>query len=123
MINYYPSLFILVSINEYPISKPLAIDVSNGFIVNINLNIKRTQVDFLSIIKSKAKLLTSNHKDNIIFFVDLLKDKTPCVLAVKILKSHLKDSLEGLILSHVTVNNLVIINSGEKQILIQGNFV
>ena len=123
-----------VSINEDSIGKPLDVTVSNNIITNISLNIKGNEVNFLDIIKSKAKSFGNrSHKDNITSFDEdykfyLLRDKHEYVLAIKTLTTDsvdkIKYSLDGVILNHVTnlvVNNLILRNSGNKQVIISDN--
>lgn len=128
-------LTIPISINKDSIGTPLPVNISNGIITNIRVTIKNNQVNFLDVIKAKAKFLRVNHKDNIISFDDkfkfyLLKDKYDYILAVKILEQtsieKIRYSLDGVIINHVTdtlVNNLVIRKSGEKQVVIKGDKV
>lgn len=119
-----------VSINEDYLGKPLPVNVSNGIITNIYININDKRVNFLDLIRHKAKVLRPNHKDNITVFDEnfkfyLLKDKGDFVLAIKKLKSNSIDkirySLSGVVISHVTdnaVNNLILRSSGERLITI-----
>lgn len=128
-------LSIPISINNDSIGTPLPVNISNGIITNISVTIKNNQVNFLDVIKAKAKLLRSNHKDNITCFdanfkFYLLKDRYAYILAIKILEhtsiEKLRYSLDGVIISHVTDtlhNNLVIRKSGEKQVVIDGDKV
>lgn len=127
------SLTVPVSVNEDSIGKPLSVDIDNGFITAINLNLNNNQVNFLDLIKDKAKLLRSNHIDNITCFDHnfkfyLLKDKYDYVLAIKTLQDGSIDKIRystlGVIISHVTdivENNLIIRKSGEKEIVIRGD--
>ena len=119
-----------VSINEDSIGKPLSVNVSNGVITNINIIINNKQVNFLDIIRKKAKVLRPNHKDNITHFDEnfrfyLLKDNSDYVLAIKKLSVNLIDkirySLSGVVISHVTdnaVDNLILRSWGERLITI-----
>lgn len=128
-------LSIPISINNDSIGTPLPVNIYNGIITNISVTIKNNQVNFLDVIKAKAKLLRSNHKDNITCFdanfkFYLLKDRYAYILAIKILEhtsiEKLRYSLDGVIISHVTDtlhNNLVIRKSGEKQVVIDGDKV
>ena len=67
-------LNIPVSVNRDSLGKPLTVLVDNGFITNIILNILGKDVNFLDIIKEKAKYLPTNHKDNIRSFDDNFKN-------------------------------------------------
>ena len=129
-------LNIPVSINEDSIDKPLPTVISNGVITDIYLTINGELVNFLDIIKSKAKLLRKNHIDNIIHFDKdfkfyLLKDRYDYVLAVKVLEENIfvkkiRYSLNGVIINRVidnVVNNIIHRNSGDKQIVISGDKV
>lgn len=127
------NLTIPVSINEDYIGKPLLVNISNGFITYIYLTINNNQINFLDVIKDKAKLLRSNHMDNITTFDQnlkfyLLKDKFDYVLTIKILGDSsiekIRYSTQGVVISHVTdnaVNNLVVRNSDEKQVVLEGD--
>lgn len=111
----------------------MIVDIHNGFISKIYINIKNNIVNFVDIIKSKAKLL--KHKDNIISFDEnfkfyLLKNNYDYVLALKIIINSLIEkilySMAGVFISHVTdriENNLVIRNSGETDTIIDNNKV
>lgn len=73
----------------------MSVNILDGFISHINLTINGKKVNFLDIIKNKAKLLTINHTHNITHFDKdfnfyLLKDRHDYVLAVKVLR---KDSI------------------------------
>lgn len=127
-------LTIPVSINEDYLGKPLSVDIYNGIITKINLTIKYNDVNFLDIIKNKAKLLRAKHKDNITYFDEkfkfyLLNDKSLYVLAVKIHESYIdkiRYYLDGVIISHVIdniENNLIIRQIGEKRLVLHNNEV
>lgn len=117
-------LTVPVSINDDSIGKPLSVNVSNGVITNINITINDKQVNFLDLIRNRAKVLRLNHKDNITHFYEnfrfyLLKDKSDFVLAIKKLSANSIDkirySLSGVVISHVTdnaVDNLILRSSG-----------
>ena len=119
-----------VSINEDSIGKPLSVNVSNGVITNINITINDKQVNFLDLIRDRAKVLRLNHKDNITHFDEnfrfyLLKDKSDFVLAIKKLSANSIDKIRyfisGVVISHVTdnaVDNLILRSSGERLITI-----
>ena len=92
--------------------EPLPVYVLNGIITNIKLTI-RNKVNFLDIIKSKAKLLKASHIDNITFFDTnykfyLLKNKFDYILAVKVTANNsiekIRYSTNGAIIKHVTDN-------------------
>ena len=129
------NLSIPVSIDEDSLGKALPVYISEGIITHIHLEIDGKLVNFLDIIKSNAKMLRAKHKDNIISFDSsfkfyLLKDNYDYVLAVKILGidsvDKIRYSMNGVILSHVTdtvVNDIILRNTGEKQIVIRGNNV
>ena len=123
-------LSVPVSINEDSLGKPLSVSVSNGVITNINITINNKQVNFLDLIRNKAKVLTHNHKDNITHFDEnfrfyLLKDNSDFVLAIKKLSVNSFDkirySLSGVVINHVTDNavyNLILRSWGERLITI-----
>ena len=82
------TLNIPVSVNLDSIGKPLEVKVSDNIITFISISINGKQVNFLDLIKEKAKILPNTHKDNIISFDKafnfyLLRDKYKYVLAVK----------------------------------------
>lgn len=83
-------------------------------------------MNFLDVIKAKAKILRAKHVDNITsldanlkFY--LLKDKRDYVFAVKILDNisleKIRYSLQGVVMSHVThsiSNDIVLRKSGAR---------
>lgn len=92
-------------------------------------------VNFLDVIKSKAKLWRPNHIDNIIQFdshfkFHLLNDKKYYVLAIRVIGKDciekIRYSLNGVIISRVTdnvINNHIHRVSGEKRLILDGNKV
>lgn len=81
-------LTIPVSVNEESLGKPLAVEISGTTISDIILVLAGKKVNFLDVIKNKAKLLRANHVNNITSFDKsfkfyLLLDKNHYVLAVK----------------------------------------
>ena len=107
--------------------------IRDNIITYINLNVKGKQVNFLDIIKNKAKLIGTSHKHNITSFDKdfkfyLLIDKYEYVLAIKTLTNDSFDkirySLDGVMLNHVTdiaTSNYILRNSGNKQVVISDN--
>lgn len=86
------NLSIPVSIDEDSLGKALPVDISDGLITHIHLEIDGKLVNFLDIIKSNAKILRAKHKDNIISFDSsfkfyLLKDNTQKQTAKSILNN------------------------------------
>ena len=128
-------LSIPVSINEDYLGKPLPVDISNGLITHIHINIDDKLVNFLDSIINSDKLLRTNHKDKITSFDGhfkfyLLKDRYDYVLAVKILAPDsvykIKYSIRGVVLSYATdraVNEVILRDIGEKQLVIRGKNV
>ena len=128
-------LNIPISTNETSLGKPLITEVVNGFVTNINIIIKNKLVNFIDIIKSKAKFLRTNHKDNITSFDSnfkfyLLNEKYDYVLAVKVLYKNyaikFRYSLSGVLVNSVKdniENDLVVRNVGEKEIIFKNNNV
>ena len=101
--NIDSNLSIPVSINEESLGKPLPVDISNGLITHIHMEIGNEPINFLDVIKNNAKILRSKHKDNINSFDDkfkfyLLKDKRDYILAVKVLGSDNLDILSRVLL-------------------------
>lgn len=136
VITTQKDLNIPVSINESSIGKPLPVKVSNGLITYIFIDIKGKSFNFLDVIKEKAKLIRQGHKDNITSFDQnfkfyLLKDRIDFVLAVNILGpdtiKKIRYSLNGVVLtsvSDIAIDDVIIRNSGEKQLVIRdGNVV
>ena len=81
-------LSIPVSVNKDSRGEPLPVNVLDGKITYIKLIINNKQVNYLDVIKDKAKLLKSGHIYNISSFENKyrfykLKDKFDYVLAVK----------------------------------------
>jgi hypothetical protein len=64
-INTKKNLNIPISVYENSLGKPLNVVIVNNLITNFPLNIKNKEVNFLNIIKDKAKVIISNHTDNI----------------------------------------------------------
>lgn len=135
IISTKENLNIPISINKDSLGQALSVNISNGFITNINLTINGNKFNFLDLINNKAKLLRTNHKDKITSFDEnwmfyLLKDKYDYVLAVKILKpgfiEKIRFSLDGVIINRLTdsvINNYVIRKSGEREIILKNNKV
>lgn len=129
-INTEKKLNVPLSVNEDSLGKPLSVIVSYGVITYIKTTINDIEVNFLDLIRKRAKVLRLNHKDNIINFDEnfrfyKLKDKGDYVLAIKKLSDNSFDkirySLSGVVLSHVTdnaVDNLILRSSGERLITI-----
>lgn len=100
----------------------------NGFINTIIITIKGNKVNFIDIIKNKAKFLRLNHNDCITSFDSnfkfyLLKDKSDFVLAVKYVNKYsvekIRYSLDGVVINRVIDNidnNVVTRICGEKKI-------
>ena len=130
-------LYLPVSINEDSLGKPLDVEVSNGLIKEIPLEIRGKLVNFLDLIRTKASMLNPKHKDNITTFDSsynfiYCKDKYQYVLAVKILAGNqvdkLKYSLNGVVLNHITdtaddQGNTIIRHSGQTELTIRDNKV
>jgi len=126
-------LNIPVSVNEDSLGKPLTVLVDNGFITNIILKILGKDINFLDIIKEKAKYLPTNHRDNITSFEDNfkfyhLKEKTDYVLAVKIIDNFsiekIRYSLGGVLVNHVldVIDNDVIVRKSDlKEITLRSD--
>ena len=57
-----------VSVNKSYLGNLLETKVDNGYISYIKLAIDNKTINFLDIIKEKAKFLRANHKDNIVSF-------------------------------------------------------
>ena len=136
------NLAIPVSIHKDSLGKPLPVEISDGVITDIHIEIDGKLVNFLDVIKAKANILRAKHKDNITSFdaqykFYLLKDKYDYVLAVKISGPEIVDkirySISGVVLGHVTdigtclrsiaQGDIIIRNSGETQLIIRGNKV
>lgn len=129
-------LNIPVSVSEDSLGKPLGIIVENNKIIDIILNFNNKRINFLDVIRNKAKFIRAKHSDNITDFdasfkFYLLKDVNYYILAVKYIeKSSLEKirySLDGVVINRVIDikdnNNLVVRKSGEKEILIANNKV
>lgn len=84
-------LNIPIFINKDSIGKPLTVEQDNGLITNIILTYNKVQLNFLEIIRKKAKFLSLKHNDNITNFntdykFSLLNDKSGhFVLVVRII--------------------------------------
>lgn len=128
-------LSIPASVNKDSLGKALDVQITDGTITHIKLNINNNSINFLDVIKSKAKILRVGHKDNISSFDSnfkfyLLKDNKDFVLAIKIISGKsiqkIRYSLNGIILEHVIdniVNNLIIRRSGLDETVIEDNKV
>ena len=126
-------LTIPVSVNEESLGKALPVITSNCFITHINVTISGHKINFLDVIRRKAKVLILSDKDNITIFNDnfkfyLLKDNTDFVLAINKINDKFIDkiryTLNGVLISHVndSINNNVIIRtSGETRLTINKN--
>ena len=126
-------LNIPVSVNEDYLGKPLTVLVDNGFITNIILKILGKDINFLDIIKEKAKYLPTNHRDNITRFEDNfkfyhLKEKTDYGLAVNIRDNlsieKIRYSLGGVLVNHVldVIDNDVIVRKSDlKEITLRSD--
>lgn len=126
-------LNIPVSVNEGYLGKPLTVLVDNGFITNIILKILGKDINFLDIIKEKAKYLPTNHRDDITRFEDNfkfyhLKEKTDYVLAVNIIDNlsieKIRYSLGGVLVNHVldVIDNDVIVRKSDlKEITLRSD--
>ena len=135
MFSVENNLSIPVSIDEGSLGKPLPVDISNGLITHVQIQIGSKFVNFIDSIKNSAKMLRTKHKDNITSFdahfnFYLLKGRFHYVLAIKILGPDsiykIKYSISGAILSQVTdtaVNDILLRNIGEKQLVIRGKNV
>lgn len=128
-------LNIPLSVNEVSLGSPLAVETHNGFITKIFVTIYNKQVNFLDVIKNKAKFLRSSHKDNITLFDTnfkfyLLMDNSYYVLAVKFIGEYsiekIRYSLDGVVINHVIdeiVDKQIVRKSNEKEIVLEGNKV
>lgn len=126
-------LNIPISTNENSLGKPLSTNISNGVLSEISLTLDGKLVNFLDIIRDKAKLLSKDHINNITVFDKtfkfyLLRDKYDYVLAVKQLENNfvekIRYTLHGVVLNRVTdnvVDNVIYRNIGDKQIVIENN--
>lgn len=57
-----------VSVDKSSLGNLLETKVENGYISYIKLTINNKTVNYLDIIREKAKFLRANHKDNIVSF-------------------------------------------------------
>lgn len=128
-------LNIPISINKDSLGNKLLVESDNGFITNISYLKKDKIVNFLDIIKGKAKFLRTNHKDNITRFDSdfkfySLKDSKNIdyILAIKILKNNfvekIRYSLDGVVINHVTdniVDGFLVRTIGDKQIVFKND--
>ena len=132
--NTYRKLNIPVSINSDSLGKPLDIQIVNNVITDIVLIYKNKRINFMDVIKEKAKFLSKSHKDNINTFDTsykfyLLKDIRYYILAIKIIDNNtiekIRYSLDGILINRVidTIhNNFIIRKSGGKEIIINNNY-
>lgn len=126
-------LNIPVSVAESSLGRPLPVVIVNNFIINISLNIDNKMVNFLDIIRNKAKFFRPKHPDNITYFDNdymfyFLKDEVDYVLAIKYIEYNsiekIRYSLSGVVINRVIdkiENNLVIRKAGEKEIVLDNN--
>ena len=104
-------LNIPVSIRKNSLGNELIVERDNGLITNIILNHNKAQLNFIEIIRNKAKFFRPYHKHNITSFANdykfyLLKDNSgDFVLAVRIISAFsiekIRYSLNGVILNHL----------------------
>ena len=133
--NTYRKLNIPVSINSDSLGKPLDIQIVNNVITDIVLIYKNKRINFMDVIKDKAKFLAKSHKDNITIFDSnykfyLIKDIRYFILGVRIIDSFtiekIRYSLDGVIINRVIDslnNNFIIRKTGGKEIIINNNNV
>src|SRR6266704_1699950 len=129
--NITKVLMYTVSVSEDSLGKPLNIVVENNKILDIILIFNNKRINFLDVIRNKAKFIRAKHSDNITDFDPsfkfyLLKDVNYYILSVKYIeKSSLEKirySLDGVVINRVIDrkdnNNLVVRKSGEKEIIL-----
>lgn len=126
-----------LSVGKTSLGSSLDTQVVDGYITNIRLKTTndKTFINFLDLIKGKAKFLKSTHKDNITqfdisFSFYLLKaNNSSYVLAVKKVDSDcytkIRYSLNGVVINNVTDRlidcNTVIRKYGAYEITIKNN--
>lgn len=127
------SLNIPISVSEYSLGLPLNKTINNHIITNVDVVIKGNKVNFLDIIKDKAKLLRSNHTDNITSFDKdakfyLVRYTVPFVLVINkkdnVSLEKIRYSLDGVIISRVMDyfdGDVVTRVSNGKNIIIRDN--
>jgi hypothetical protein len=129
-------LNIPVSVSEDSLGKPLGIIVENNKIIDLILILNNKRINFLDVIRNKAKFIRAKHSDNITDFDGsfkfyLLKDVNYYILAVKYIEESslekIRYSLDGVVINRVIDrkdnNNLVVRKSGEKEIMLANNKV
>jgi len=136
--NIEKMLKVPVSVNPDSLGEPLVVDIYNGCISNIYINIRGVDRNFLDLIRYKAKFLKDGHKDNIINFDGDFKfykltDSWEYVLAIrKFIDGSIEKirySLAGAIVSHTfdsiqdINNNTVIRSSAKREIVLVNNKV
>ena len=124
-----------VSVNKSSLGNLLETKVDNGYISYIKLAIDNKTINFLDIIKEKAKFLRANHKDNIVSFdcswrfYFLMEMRSKYVLAIKYINKStiekIRYSVDGVVINHVidslSEDNLVTRKYGNNEILIKDN--
>ena len=126
-----------LSVDKNSLGSSLHTQVADGYIINIRLKTinDKTFINFLDLIKGKAKFLKSTHKDNITQFDSsfsfyLLKaNNSSYVLAVKKVDTDcytkIRYSLNGVVINNVTDKlidcNTVIRKYGTNEITIKNN--
>jgi hypothetical protein len=126
------SLNIPISVSEYSLGLPLNKTINNHIITNVDV-VKGNKVNFLGIIKDKAKLLRSNYTDNITSFDKhakfyLVRYTVPFVLVINkkdnVSLEKIRCSLDGVIISPVMDyfdGDVVTRVSNGKNIIIRDN--
>lgn len=127
-------LNIPMSVDKTYLGKPLNLVIQDGNLTNIELNLSGVIVNFLDIIRAKAKFLKPKHSDNIVSFDSgysfyLLRDYTNYILAIKTLGSYsihkIRYSIDGVVINNVTdryiSNNKVIRSVGNKEMVLVDN--
>ncbi len=116
-----------VSVSEDSLGKPLNIVVENNKILDIILIFNNKRINFLDVIRNKAKFIRAKHSDNITDFDPsfkfyLLKDVNYYILAVKYIE---KSSLEKIRYSKVLMTKqnikLKCIEKPNSNVLFIGN--
>lgn len=99
-----------ISVHKATLGKLLEVVIDKNLITDIVVHMDSKTVNFLSVIRDRAKLLRTAHKDNIISFDSafqfyLVRDKLSYVLAIKQINQHtiekIKYSMHGVVLSHI----------------------
>lgn len=124
-----------VSVDKSYLGNLLETKVDNGYISYIKLAIDNKTINFIDIIREKAKFLRANHKDNIVWFdcswrfYFLMEMRSKYVLAIKYLDKFtiekIRYSVDGVVINHVldslSEDNLVTRKYGNNEIFIKDN--